>query len=298
MKYLFSICTIAAVTLGLELCTADESATTKKCPLSGKCEAGQCDKAAAQCVGSECADKVASKCGSECSDKTNGKCGTECASKCAEGKCEGSKCSEGKCEGSCASGKGACCVTIAAAKKQLPHMSYLVGTESVCCNEMAAELAEKSNEKVQFVVAEKTYCCKEAAYTALVEETEKFVNAFVTPSKCEASGTTKVAGKSYGCCQAAAKQTELVSTSVKAIRMGYKVGDEEVCCVKHATTLAKETNSPIQYIVDGEATQCELTARLKLATAKYVAAVSALATAETADTTAALETVTTDGSDS
>lgn len=285
MKYLFSICAIAAVALGIQLSIADDSTKTGasggSCPLAGKCEKATGADCAATCS-KECSEKCVSQCASKC-EGSEGQCAEKCASTC-EKSCS-TECSVEK----CASGEG-CCVTIAAAKKQLPQMSYLVGTEKVCCSEMASELAAKTQDKVQFVVAEKTYCCKEAAFTALVEETEKFVNAFVAPSKCEASGATTVAGKQYGCCQSAAKQTELVSTAVKSVRMGYKVGDEEVCCVKHATTLAKDSGAAIQYLVNGEATQCELTARLKLATAKYIAAISAVAKAEQAtDTTASLD---------
>ena len=309
MKYLFSICAIAALALGIQLSIADDAtkvgAGSGKCPLSSNCasatgaEVGSaCAKECSEKCASECASKCEGKegaCASQCSEKCAEKCSSQCAEKCSS-TCEKScaeNCSGEKCSGEkCASGQSVCCATLAAAKKQLPQMSYLVGTEKVCCSEMASELAEKSQEKVQFVVADKTYCCKEAAFTALVEETEKFVNAFVAPSKCEASGVTKVAGKQYDCCQAAAKQTELVSTAVKTVRMEYKVGDEEVCCIKHATTLAKDKGVSIQYVVDGEATECELSARLKLATAKYIAAVSAAAKAEmTVDATAAIEKV-------
>lgn len=287
MKYLFSVCAVAVLALGIQLGFAEDSSNPASskgaCPLSGKCE-----------------KSAEGECASKCSKEGSGECASKCSKECSEGECA-SKCSQevaAKCEGGCASGSSACCQTIAAAKKLLPQMTYLVGTEAVCCSEMASELAEKSKEKVQFVVAEKTYCCKEAAFTALVEETEKFVNAFVSPSKCEASGKTTVAGKSYDCCQSAAKQTELVSTAAKAVRMAYKVGDEEVCCVKHASTLAKEKKASINYLVDGEATECELTARLKLATAKYIAAINAIAKAEQVDTTASVEKVATEESGS
>jgi hypothetical protein len=163
-------------------------------------------------------------------------------------------------------------------------MTYLVGTEAVCCHDSAKELAQKSNQKMQFVVAGKNYAEEPQAFAALVEETEKFVNTFVTPCKCEASGKTTIAGQAIGCCNAAAKQSELVSTAVNKVRMGYKVGDEEVCCAKHAAKLSKEKNSAVVYVVDGESTQCELTARLKIATAKYLAAVNAASSAIASDT--------------
>jgi hypothetical protein len=277
-------------------CSAGEC-SEKKC-----CSEQKCSSEKACCSEKKCCSEQAcsseQKCSSEkaCASKCEG---SECtASQCAS-KCSGSECSS-QCASKCDSEKATCCAAVAAAKKQLPKMSYLVGTESVCCSQMASELADKNQEKVQYVVAEKTYCCKESAFTALVEETEKFVKAFTTPSSCQVSGKTSVAGQSFSCSVAAGNHTKLVSTAVKGVRMGYKVGDEEVCCVKHATKLAQETNAPIHYIAGGEATPCELTARLKLATAQYVAAVSALAAAESADsdTTASLEKVSQPGSDS
>lgn len=216
-------------------------------------------------------EKKCDKCQAAC--KAEGKCSEKC-----EGKCE-SECQSGKCEG-----KSACCATLAAAKEKLPKMTYLVGTEAVCCHDSAEELARKSKQKIQFVVAGKNYAQHPEAFAALVQETEQFVNTFVTPCKCEASGKTTIAGQAIGCCNAAAKQSELVSTAVNKVRMGYKVGDEEICCAKHAAKLSKEKNSAVVYVVDGESTQCELTARLKVATAKYLAAVNAASSADASDT--------------
>ena len=74
---------------------------------------------------------------------------------------------------------------VAAAMKNLPAMTYKVGEEATCCSESAQALAKKHNKPMHFVVGEKTYESKEKAYTALVESTEKFVNDFITPKKCE-----------------------------------------------------------------------------------------------------------------
>lgn len=228
------------------------------------------------------ADDVAGSSEKKC-DKCPAACSVEGK---YEEKCEGkseSGCKSGKCEG-----KSACCATLAAAKEKLPKMTYLVGTQTVCCHESAKELAQKSNQKIQFVVAGKNYAQQPDAFAALVQETEQFVNTFVTPCKCEASGKTTIAGQAIGCCNAAAKQSELVSTAVNKVRMGYKVGDEVVCCAKHAAKLSKEKNSAVVYVVDDESTQCELTARLKIATAKYLAAVNAASSADVSDTASTL----------
>jgi hypothetical protein len=320
MKFVFTMLAITGLAFAWQFSFADSAKDASATGSTAKCSAGACGAGATGAVAStavacsadtECAEKCCSeKCASECkatecAEKCSAekccaeKCSTEkCASKCSgskcASKCSGSECSSEcakKCDSACDGEKSACCATLAKAKERLPKMTYQVGEESVCCSQMAAELAEKHNQKVQFVVAEKTYCCKEAAFTALVEETEKFVKTFVTPSQCQASGSTSVAGKAFTCSEAAGKQTQLVSTAVKAVRMGYKVGDEEVCCIKHAGTLAKETGAPIEYIVDGESTQCELTARLKVATAQYMAAVAAITAAESSDNdTASLST--------
>jgi hypothetical protein len=196
------------------------------------------------------------------------------AAKCAGEKCEAGKCCEG---GTCPAG---CCAALASAKEKLPKLVYKVGKETTCCSESAAALAEKSKESVQYVVADKAYTCKNEAFTALVTETEKFVDSFLTVGKCEASGKSTVAGKSFDCCVEAGQKAELVQAAVKEVKVSYKVGDEDACCAGSAAALAKKHNKPIKYVVNGEATECELTSRLNLATAKYMAAVVALASAE------------------
>ncbi len=256
---------IAVVALGLFVNVNAEdttkSATEKKCD---KCPASATAAVAAvaKCEGGKCE-------GSKCEA---GKC-------CQSGKCEGSKCEAGKCcEGSKCS--AACGAALANAKEKLPKLVYKIGSETTCCSESAAALAEKAKESIQFVVADKTYTCKNEAFTALVTETEKFVDSFVAVGKCEASGKSTVAGKSYDCCVEAGKNAELVQAAVKEVRVSYKVGDADACCAGSAAALAKKHNKPIKYVVNGEATECEMTSRLSLATAKYMAAVAALASAE------------------
>jgi hypothetical protein len=184
---------------------------------------------------------------------------------------DGALASDQNCEGEC---------PVAAAMAELPKMTYTVGTESTCCSHSAAELATSSGNPIHYVVADKTYEDKTEAFTALVESTESFVNAFVTPAQCEKSGTTTVAGKSCGCPVEAGKRAELVSTAISEIKMTYKVGDEEACCPNSAAAMAKATGAETHYLVNGEETSCNLTARLKLATAKYAAAVKAISAAD------------------
>src|SRR5690606_18680022 len=114
-----------------------------------------------------------------------------------------------------------------------------------------------------------------------VETTESFVNKFAEPCKCEVSGTTTVAGKTCECPVEAGKRAEIVKNAMTSIKMSYKVGDETCDCPVQAATLATKSGAKKQFVVNDECTECELTARLNLAHAKYKAAVEALAKAET-----------------
>lgn len=169
---------------------------------------------------------------------------------------------------------------IAKAMDQLPKMTYMVGKEETCCNKSAEALAAKSNAPIHFVVAKKNYDNKEKAFTALVTETEKYVNAFITPCKCEASGTTKIAGQSCNCPVEAGKKAELVKAAADKVKMSYVVGKETCNCPNKAAALAKSSDSETHYVVGEQKTCCQMTARLNLAHAKYKAAVQALAAAE------------------
>jgi hypothetical protein len=236
-------------------------ATAKK-----ECAAGTCceSKKAAVLTSTEAGEKACD--GKDC--KPSGEC---CASKNANvltsAAADDKKCEEGKCaEGTC---------PVSAAMEKLPKMTFAVGTERVCCGEKAQALAEEHKAPIQYVVAEKTYECKNAAMTALVEETESFVAAFVAPKKCEASGNVSVAGKATACPVEAEKQATLVSTAVEKIEMQYEVAGEKAACSACAATMAKEKSAPIQYVVGEQKTSCELSARMNLARAKYKAAVQA-----------------------
>lgn len=182
-----------------------------------------------------------------------------------------------ECQGQC---------PIAKAMGELPKMTYKVGEEMTCCSESAAALAKKSEMPVHFVVGEKTYEAKEAAFTALVEQTETFVNDFITPCKCETSGVTKIAGKSCNCPVEAGNTAELVKAAANKVQMTYAVGEETCNCPMKAAEMAKASGAKKEFVVAGEKTCCEMTARLNLARAKYKAAVEALAATQAKSETA------------
>jgi hypothetical protein len=169
---------------------------------------------------------------------------------------------------------------VSAAMTKLPKMTYAVGEESTCCAESAKSLAEKAELPVKYVVGDKQFDDKDKAFVSLVEQTESFVNDFITPSTCDESGTHTVAGKSYSCTVQAGKNAELVKAAVEKVQMTYVVGKETCACAAMAGEMAEKAGEKVNYKVgDEEATCCSMTARLKMAHAKYKAAVQALAAA-------------------
>ena len=178
---------------------------------------------------------------------------------------------------------------IATAMKKLPQMTYKIGEESTCCSESAAKLAKQHSLPIHYVVGKSTFEKKDEAYTSLVSETETFVKDFITPCKCETSGSTKIAGESCQCSVMAGEKAELVKSAVEKVNMSYLVGEKTCSCPHEADALAKSSEAEKQFVVGEEKTCCEKTARLNLARAKYKAAVEALAAKSTDATPKAVE---------
>ena len=197
-----------------------------------------------------------------------------CCSKDGEAKCSCADSSASKEEGSCSKGCSSGEVDTAMAK--LPKMSYVVAGESVCCPHAAEAMAEAKSEAIEYVVGEEKFETKQAAFTSLVEQTEAMVEEFTTPCKCEESGTTTIAGTKCNCPVKAGETTELVKKAVSEVHMAYAVGDETCNCPNKAAEMAKEAGVEKTFVVNGEKTSCEMTARLNLARAKYKAAVAAM----------------------
>lgn len=188
---------------------------------------------------------------------------TTCSSKeCAAGACSGEAC------------------PIEAAMAKLPKLTYLVGEQETCCATSAAKLAEDQQTAVKYLLAKQTFDDQAAATLALAEATEEFVNEFASPCKCEVSGQVTVAGKQLCCDTMAAERVALVKKAMDEVAMTYLVGDQSCDCPTQAATLAKETGKDQLFVVAGEQTCCSVDARLKLARAKYRAAVVAAAQAD------------------
>jgi hypothetical protein len=169
---------------------------------------------------------------------------------------------------------------IETAMGKLPKMTYKVGGEEVCCPQAATKLAKESDAAMTFLVAKKEFTDKQKATMALVEATEKFVDEFSTPCKCEVSGKVSIAGTQVCCDTMAAATAKVAKEAMKKVHMTYMVGEKACACPIEAASLAKSSGKEKLFVINGEKTACNVTARLNLARAKYKAAVTALAKAE------------------
>ena len=192
----------------------------------------------------------------------------------AEKVCASKQCASKACAGAACASKGC---PIEAAMAKLPELTYLVGKEETCCSASAAKLAKERKVAIKYVLAKKTFDNQAKATVALADATEKFVNEFAKPCKCDVSGKITVAGKELCCDVMAGERVKLVKKAMKKVEMTFLVGDQECACPDKAATLAKETGKEKVFVIAGEKTCCSVDARLKLARAKYRAAVEMLA---------------------
>ena len=196
----------------------------------------------------------------------------------AESKCESSaKCESSECSSDCA-------CPVGKAMAALPKMTYKVGDEETCCAESAAALAKEHDSHIHYVVAKKEFDSKDEAMVELATVTTKFVDDFATPHTCDVSGKTSVCGKSMSCKVSAGEMAKVAKEAMQTVAMTFKVGDEECACPNKAASLAKDSGKKKEYVIGDQTTCCSVDAKIKLAHAKYKAAVMALAKANEAET--------------
>lgn len=194
---------------------------------------------------------------------------------------------EGQCDAKCATECKSCPVTEGMAK--LPQLVYKVGDELACCENSAKSMAQSAGKPVNYVVGKESFECPTKAFTSLVEQTEKYVSAYATPKTCSVSGKTTVAGTEMTCPVAAGDVAAKVKKAMDSVAISYKVGDKTCSCPVEAKSIAESTKAKTIYVVENQETECEMTARLNVARAKYKAALMATAPATPAAASTAVE---------
>lgn len=181
---------------------------------------------------------------------------------------------KGKCDGVCAKDGSTCPVTAGMAK--LPKIAYMVGDQALCCEESAKATALAAKTKLVYLVGTEKFDSSDKAFVSLVDQTEKFVSSFATPSTCKISGATTVAGETMTCSVKAGEVASKVKKAMDSVAISYKVGEKCCSCPVEAKALAANKKLKTLFVVDKEETECEQTARLNLAVAKYKAALMAM----------------------
>ncbi len=113
------------------------------------------------------------------------------------------------CQKSGDAAKAGCSEKDAAACKDMPKMSYVVGDKSVCCPMEAEKLASGDKAKIQYRVGEKTFAQQSEAQVELAAALDGYLTKITT--------------------------------------VQYAVGDECMACPMSAEALAKKAGKPVQY---------------------------------------------------
>ncbi len=120
----------------------------------------------------------------------------------------------------------------------------------------------------------KKSCCMAGASAKAAACSSKVV--FMTQSQIDAEVKNAkvvkyvVAGKSFDCPKEAAKVRDEAVAAIKLVSMKYIVDGKEVGSSTEVCPMAKKAGK-VQYMVNGEKTPCETTARISLAKAQYEA---------------------------
>ncbi len=112
--------------------------------------------------------------------------------------------------------------------------------------------------------AEGSACCKSGALVM----TQSEIDAAIKNAKVV---KYMVLGKTFDCPKEAAKARDEALAAIKLVSMKYVVDGKEVGSSSEVCPMAKMAGK-VQYMVNGEKTPCETTARISLAKAQYEAA--------------------------
>ena len=175
----------------------------------------------------------------------------------------------------CPTGEATCSIT--AGLEKLPKMAYMVGEESICCSQIAKAKAKESGAKLVYLVGSQKFDSEATAFAGLVDQTEKYVEQFSKPQECKVSGSISIAGQECSCSVMAGEIAQKVKKAMDTVAVSYKVGDKVCSCPVEAKANATSSGLKMLFVVNKEETECEQTARLNLAKAKYQAALVALA---------------------
>ena len=242
----------------------------------GSCPSGCCGSVAKSCGDS---------CGKSCDKPCDHKSATLTSGKAGKSDCSGWKTTANE-------------PSIEAVLASFPSMKYRVGDHFTGCSRTAESAAKKTGEPIHYLVGDSAFENPGQAKTKLAALLNQEIDSLKTVQYV-ASGNSyhcpktanKVAGENgrkvayrvggfdFDSHDKADSVAKLVSDRLAEVKMTYKVGDQSFCCDQAAGMTAKKTGASLHYVVEGEETPCDKTAKLMLAEAMVRAAVLTAAAA-------------------
>ncbi len=195
-------------------------------------------------------------------------------------------CKKGK---TTASADGGCPIAkkVSAVLAAMPSLKYRVGEEVTGCSKSAATMAEASHKPVEFVVGDDVLTDEGKAMvrlTALLEDEAESLQTiqYVANGKCMKCPMTakrvaneakskvayRVGGVDLPSKETAEKVLASIKEAVSEVAIAYKVDGKSYGCSKMAGEKCKKSGKKMTFVVAGEETPCETTAKLKLAEAR------------------------------
>jgi len=169
----------------------------------------------------------------------------------------------------------------------MPSLKYRVGDKVTACPKEAATIAEASHDSIQYVVGDDVLADEGKAMvrlTAMLEDAAESLQTiqYVANGKCmrcpvtakrmadetESKVAYRVGGVDLPSKDTAEKVLASIKESVGDVTMAYKVDGKSYGCSKMAGEKCKKSGKKMTYVVAGEETSCQTTAKLKLAEAR------------------------------
>jgi hypothetical protein len=174
----------------------------------------------------------------------------------------------------------------------MPRFAYKVGEERTCCEKTAGALAEKNGCQMIYCVGDKEYSGRSEADEAFANLLESYLTQITTvrymvADKCvacpmharglagESGGTIRycVGTATFDSEEQAQKAAERAREAADKVKMTMQVDGRPYTCDKSAAKACVKTGKQCTYVVGDEfKTQCQVSARVKLASDRIAAA--------------------------
>lgn len=193
----------------------------------------------------------------------------------------------------CAEGDCPMAKKVSAIMASMPAIQYRVGAETTDCSKSAASMAEKTGKSIEYLVRDEVFKSKGKAVaklTSLLDDEIESMRSiqYVAGGKChrcpvtaksvaKSSKTTvvyRVGGVDFEKESDAQKAIDAMTEAIAEVSMTYKVDGKTYGCEKMAGAKCKKSGKEMTYVIGDTETNCQTSAKLRLAEARIRAMVT------------------------